>query len=65
MERRLNSKIKKNFLNLAQHKKDFGIDAEWHFFATSHSKGACDGLEGTVKRQARIKCLQRVDGSHI
>ena len=32
-------KSKKNFMNLAYHKKDFAIEAEWHFFfATAHGK---------------------------
>ena len=34
----------KNFLNLCLHEKDFNLKAEWHFFATSHGKGPCDGL---------------------
>lgn len=58
-------KNKFNFINLAHHRKDFGVDAEWHFFATSHGKGACDGLGGTIKRQARRTSLQRIDGNHI
>ena len=28
----------KNFLNLCNHKNDFGLVAEWIFFATSHGK---------------------------
>ena len=52
-------KNRKNFLNLCHHKADFGIDAEWHFFATSHGKGPCDGLGGTVKRLAARASLQR------
>ena len=32
----------KNFLDLC-HYKDFGISAEWNFFATSHGKSPCDG----------------------
>jgi len=52
-------KKRKNFLNLCHHKVDFGIDAEWHFFATSHGKGPCDGLGGTVKRLAARASLQR------
>ncbi len=31
----------KNFCNLLFHKKDFNVEAEWHFFATSHGKGPC------------------------
>lgn len=52
-------KNRKNFLNLCHHKKDFGIEAEWHFSATSHGKGACDGLGGTIKRLAVRASLKR------
>lgn len=51
-------KNKSNFLNLVLHEKDFGATAEWHFFATSHGKGACDGIGGSVKRLAYRACLQ-------
>jgi hypothetical protein len=34
----------KNFVNLCYHVEDFGASAEWHFFATSHGKGPCDGV---------------------
>ena len=33
-------------------KNDFGISAEWVFFATSYCKSPCDGIEGTVKQHA-------------
>lgn len=46
-------KNKYNFFNLCMFKKDFGIDAEWHFFATSHGKTANDALGGSFKRNAR------------
>ena len=52
-------KNRKNFLNLCFHESDFGIPAEWHFSATSHGKGVCDGLGGTVKRLAARASLQR------
>ena len=52
-------KNKYDFLNLINHKNDFGINAEWHFFATSHGKGACDGIGGTVKRHAYFTSLQK------
>lgn len=52
-------KNKKNFLNLCCHERDFGIHAEWHFSATAHGKGPCDGVGGTVKREAARKSLQR------
>ena len=52
-------KNRKNFVNLCSHEADFGIKAEWHFSATSHGKGACDGVGGTVKRLAARASLQR------
>ena len=50
---------RKNFINLCHHKADFGMPAERHFLATSHGKGACDGIGGTVKRLAARASLQR------
>ena len=52
-------KNRKNFLNLCHHENDFGVKAEWHFSATSHGKGACDGVGGTVKRLAAKASLQK------
>eukprot|EP00731_Ephydatia_muelleri_P007129 Em0003g1377a len=49
----------KNFLNLTHHEDDFGMPAEWHFFATSHGKGPSDGVGGSVKRSAARASLQR------
>jgi hypothetical protein len=45
-------KNQKNFLNLTLQQVVFGVLAEWHFFATSHGKRACDDLGGTRKRLA-------------
>lgn len=47
-----------NFLNLLFHETDFHVPAEWHFFATAHGKGACDGIGGCVKRNAYRASLQ-------
>lgn len=58
-------KNKYNFVNLINHKKDFNVNAEWNFFATSHGKGACDGLAGSFKRQAFRASLQRESDNHI
>ena len=44
----------KNF-NLCQ---DFSVAAEGHFSATSHGKGACDGVGGTVERLAAKASFQ-------
>ena len=52
-------KNRKNFANLCHHKKDFGLDAEWHFFATAHGKNACDGVGATTKRETARASLQR------
>jgi len=49
----------KNFVNIYYHKQDFKLDAEWHYFATAHGKGPCDGIGGTVKRIAARVSLQR------
>lgn len=46
-------KNRKNFININKHKDDYdGIECEWHFHATSHGKGPCDGIGGTLKRKA-------------
>lgn len=37
-------------LNLTYFLQDFGVNGTWNFFATSHGKGAVDGIGGTVKR---------------
>ena len=55
----------KNFVNLCHHKEDFAIQAEWHFYATSHGKGPCDGIGDTVKHLAAKACLQRAYHSQI
>ncbi|GBM01951.1 hypothetical protein AVEN_269560-1 [Araneus ventricosus] len=49
----------KNFINLCHHEKDHGVKAEWHFSASCHGKGACDGIGGTVKGMATKASLQR------
>ena len=49
----------KNILILCHHLTDFGITARWCFFATSHGKSPCDGIEGTVKRLVARASLQR------
>jgi hypothetical protein len=58
-------KNKKNFANLCSHETDFGLMAEWHFFASCHGKSACDGIGGTLKRLARLASLQRHSNNHI
>ncbi|XP_071948717.1 uncharacterized protein [Antedon mediterranea] len=49
----------KNLSNLCCHNKDHALQAEWHFFATSHGKHACDGIGGTIKRLVAKASLQR------
>eukprot|EP00731_Ephydatia_muelleri_P035604 Em0140g7a len=55
----------KHFLNLCLHLVDFGVPAEWHFFATSHGKSAGDGAGGTLKRLATKASLQHAYKDHI
>lgn len=52
-------KNKYQFANLLKHEADFGIPAQWHFHATAHGKGPCDGIGGNLKRQAARASLQR------
>ena len=58
-------KNKFNFINIAHHSRDFGIACEWHFFATSHGKSACDGIGGTVKRATATESLRRPHAGQI
>ena len=55
----------KNFANLCNHQKDFGLDAKWNFFATSDGKQPCDGIGGTVKRIVAKESLQRPTSKQI
>lgn len=52
-------KNKKNLYNLCEMETNHGFKVEWHFFATSHGKGPCDALGGTIKRMATRTSLQR------
>ena len=58
-------KNKHNFLNMCYHEKDFGLSCVWHFFATCHGKGPCDGVGGTVKRLTARASLQRPEKDQI
>ena len=58
-------KNKSNFINMTHLQKNTDINVQWNFFATSHGKGACDGIGGTVKRNAYRASLQRPVDSHI
>ncbi|KAK4872006.1 hypothetical protein RN001_016130 [Aquatica leii] len=49
----------KNFINLCQHDNDFGLIAEWNFFATSHGKNFCAGIGGTTRREVTRTSMQR------
>ena len=58
-------KSKYAFNNLCNHEADFGIAAEWNFFATSHGKNPCDGIGGNLKLTAYKHSLQCLDENHI
>ena len=55
----------KNLTNLCYHVSDFGIEAQWHFFATSHGKSPCDAIGGTVKRLVARASLQATTTEQI
>ena len=55
----------KNFTNICYHLADFALQAEWHFFATSHGKNICDGIGGTTKRLSRRASLQATTEGQI
>ena len=55
----------KNFMNLCSHKVDFGLSADWVFFATSHVKSPCEGIGETVKRLVRRESLHHSINSQI
>jgi hypothetical protein len=59
MDLLLSKKYRKYFLSLYFHEKDSGVTAEWHFYATSHGKGPCDGVAETVKQLAAHANLQQ------
>lgn len=58
-------KNKYNFYHLCQFQNLYGCSVEWHFFATSHGKGPCDGIGGTLKRLAAKASLQRTFDNQI
>ena len=58
-------KNQKSFVNLCYQKENFGVQAEWHFYVTSHDKGPCDKIGGTVKHLAARVSLQRAYHSQI
>lgn len=45
--------------NLCHFQQDFNLQCEWNFFATSHGKGAVDGIGATVKRTVWQKVRNR------
>ena len=42
-----------------QFKNKYNIEAEWHFFATSHGKGPCGAIGGILKRMATRASLAK------
>jgi hypothetical protein len=44
-------KKRTKFINIC-HEQDFGLSAEWHFFATSHGKGPVDSKKASCKSKS-------------
>lgn len=55
----LQSKNEENFANPRHRESDFGANASWQYFATSHGKDPCDDVGGTLERLAAKASLQR------
>ena len=49
----------KNFMDLCSHKHDFGISAEWVFFATSFCKSSWDENGGVFKQHEAKRSLHK------
>lgn len=47
----------KELLNIYHYLGDFGVEAEWRFWATFHGKNSFDEV-GTIKRLAHIKMMK-------
>lgn len=54
-------KNKKNLYNISTYKSEYGFGVQWHCFATSHGKSACDGIGGSFKRELRREAIRRID----
>eukprot|EP00731_Ephydatia_muelleri_P009842 Em0005g428a len=65
MAAQLSIRTARTLTNLCYHVEDFGVQTEWHFFATSHGKSAGDGAGGTLKQLASRANLQRLYSNHI
>ena len=50
------------FSNIHLWETNLNIQISWHFFATSHEKGAGDGIGGTVKRSVWRSVKAGADG---
>src|SRR5258705_12399519 len=46
-------------------RRDFHVEAEYNFFATSHGKSTCDGISGTLKRLTARCSIQETSAGHI
>ena len=55
----------KALINLMYHENDHKLKAEHHFFATSHGKSPCDGIGGTIKREATHASLRATTNNQI
>ena len=55
----------KNFVNLCYHEIDHGIQAQWHFFTTSHGKSPYDGIGGTTKQLVARESLRATENYQI
>ena len=52
-------------MNLPYHRTNFGLSANWNFFATSRGKSSCDGLGGAIKRKLVHRSLAQLYQNQI
>ena len=48
-----------NMFSISYGQKDYGIKITWSFFATSHGKGAVDGVGAIAKKMVSLAVIQR------
>ena len=64
-DEQLKKEVKDVIANTNCHEEDFGHPAEWFFSPTGHGKNAVDGINGTLKHNARQESLRQGDRNTI
>lgn len=54
-------KTRRSLFMMKEFAKELKIEINWHFFASNHGKGVCDGKHGVDKRMLRQRALAGQD----